>query len=127
VLFVISLLHFYWLFGGKVGTDRYTPLDKAGRRITVGKPLTLISAFVFLVAALIPLLALKVISTPIPEFIVSTALVFGVIALALRCGIYLIISFLQPKPRDIFHKWNIGLYTWICLFLVLAYTACIFY
>ncbi|MDR2197124.1 MAG: DUF3995 domain-containing protein [Coriobacteriales bacterium] len=125
LLFAIAGLHVYWLFGGTIGTDRYINLGRDGERIRIGKPLILVTSFVFLAAALLPLLALGVIKLPIAQQLVDAALILGICVFILRGVAGLIWSLVQPKPRDIFHTWNIGLYTWICLALALSYGACL--
>jgi hypothetical protein len=125
VLFIIAGLHVYWLFGGKVGTDRYINLGRDGERIRIGKPLILVTSFVFVAAALIPLVALGILNIPLKGQLIDVALIMGLCVFIIRGAGGLIWSLMQPKPRDIFHTWNIGLYTWICLVLALSYGACL--
>ena len=125
LLFAIAGIHIYWLFGGKAGFDRCTPLDRRGNRWNPGKLATVVSALVFLVAGLIPLISLHIIDTPIPAWIVDVVLIFGIVVLLARGLGLFVVSLHQPKPRDIFHRYNIALYTPLCLFLALCYLVCL--
>jgi uncharacterized membrane protein YqjE len=125
VLFVIAGFHVYWFFGGKAGTDRYIGLGRDGERIRIARPLILAAALVFLAAGLIPLVSLGILGIPVPQRLVDAALIAGICVLVVRGAGGLIWSLMQPKPRDIFHTWNIGLYTGVCLVLALSYGACL--
>ncbi|MDR2108600.1 MAG: DUF3995 domain-containing protein [Coriobacteriales bacterium] len=125
LLLIIAGFHWYWLFGGKVGTDRYINLGKDGERIRIPKPLILVTSFVFLGAGLLPLVSLGIIPIPLPRQLIDAALIMGICVFILRGTAGLVWSLAQPEPRDIFHRWNIGLYTWVCLALALSYGACL--
>ncbi|MDR2106030.1 MAG: DUF3995 domain-containing protein [Coriobacteriales bacterium] len=125
MFFVIAGFHVYWFLGGTVGTDRYIGLGRDGERIRIPRPLILAAALVFFVAALLPLVALGILDIPIPKQLVDAALIAGIFILALRGAGGFAWSLVQPKPRDIFHTWNISLYTGICLILALSYGACL--
>ena len=128
LLFGIAGFHFYWLFGGTVGTDRYVQLDKDGKRIHIGKPLILATALVFVVAGLIPFVGLRIVTLPLPDaladLLTNICLIFGIAVFAIRGCAGLVWSLMQRKPRDIFHRWNIMLYTPLCVFLAISYGAC---
>ena len=123
--FLIAGLHVYWIITS-ADLSRYISLDKNGNRMVPGKAATAVSVLIFLAAALLPLVSLKVINIPLPQLVIDIALVFGIVVLLLRGFAGLVVSLAKKKPRDIFDTWNIKLYTWICLFLALTYLACFF-
>ena len=125
VLFVIFAIHVYWMLGGKVGFDRAIPPDKQGE-IRIPSPLEYaVTLLLFLIAALLPLIALQVISIPLPDWMMRAALIGGLGILVVRGVGGLVWSLLKPSPREPFHNWNIKLYTPICIFLALSYFACL--
>ena len=123
--FLIAVLHLYWIITD-ADLSRYIGLDKKGNRMIPSKAATGFVVLIFLVAALLPLVSLKVINIPLSQLVIDIALIFGIVVLLLRGFAGLVVSLAKKKPRDIFDTWNIRLYTWICLFLALTYLACFF-
>lgn len=123
ILFVITGFHVYWLFGGKAGTDRCIQADRNGDRIKISKPVILATALVFFAAAVLPLAALGIVEIPLPRPLVDIGLVFGITAFSLRGLAGAVWSVTRRKPRDIFHRWNLILYTPICIVLAVSYCA----
>jgi len=123
VFFAILTLHIYWLLGGRAGLNLALPPDREG---VVREPTTIeyiVVLLMFLIAALLPLVSLQVVETPIPGWLNKAMLAFGLTLLAVRGIGGLIWSLLKPTPRAIFHIWNIRLYSPICVFLMISYAA----
>ncbi|WP_147272910.1 DUF3995 domain-containing protein [Gordonibacter sp. 28C] len=127
VLLAINGFHIYWLLGGAAGSDAYVPLGKNGKRPVMTKPQMLAGICMFFAAALLPLFALGLFGDVIPSWIVNVCLMLGIGVFLLRGIAGFIQSLMQPKPREKFHTWNIRLYTWVCLFLAISYSASLLY
>ena len=125
--FLIAGLHVYWMLAPSVDFSRLINLDKNGKRMNPGKAATLFVALVFLGAGLLPLVSLGIIPLPLPQLAIDIMLILGIAVLLLRGVGGLIGSLVKKQPRDIFDTWNIRLYTWICIFLAVAYLACLLF
>lgn len=77
----------------------------------------------FFAAAVLPLAALGIVEIPLPRPLVDIGLVFGITVFSLRGLAGAVWSVTRRKPRDIFHRWNLILYTPICIVLAVSYCA----
>lgn len=73
VFLAISILHFYWVFGGKKGLNKALPTDEKGKRIfSPGKIETSVVALGLLVFAFYYSLKIPLLETEFPKFIIDS-------------------------------------------------------
>jgi hypothetical protein len=124
-LIIISAIHLYWFFGGSWGEGSVTPNDKEGNPLVPSKPVIMLSALMFLVAALLPLAATGVINLPITYEVYVALLSLGLLSFTVRGVLGFILSARTPKPRTSFNTLNMRLYTPIIVLLGASYLAAI--
>ena len=108
LLFFISGFHFYWSFGGKVGSDVVLPEINKGRKVFTPSPFaTFIVACVFLLFGLVPLVASNLLSLELPYFINTFGLIgLGVLFCLRGIGEFKYLGFFKTVKGTKFAKYD---------------------
>lgn len=122
IFLIISLIHFYWAFGGKWGLDSALPKASNGQKMLApGSLATTVVALGLLSFAFLILIKLDFLEIEIPAIIFEYGL-WGVSAIfALRAiGDFKYAGFFKKIKNTDFSRMDSKLYTPLCLFLAFA-------
>jgi hypothetical protein len=123
ILFVISLIHVYWAFGGKKGVDLAIPVVEGGKAFTPGTLITLSVAAALTVFSLLSLGLIDVIAKPqtLESYIEWIALVVGAIFVLRAVGDFNMVGFSKKNQQGQFARLDTWLYSPLCLCLGVGY------
>lgn len=122
ILFVISLWHIYWAFGGKRGLGAALPEHNGSRSLTPGIIATLSVALLVALAALLLLMKAQLVPLLLPSLIVNIGIWICAIVFAARViGEFNYFGVFKKKRHTLFNKMDSYLYVPLCLFLSLIF------
>ncbi|HIW34926.1 MAG TPA: DUF3995 domain-containing protein [Candidatus Paenibacillus intestinavium] len=126
LLFVISLLHVYWAFGGKRGLKAVLPEQENIRTIAPGIVATVLVAILVASAALLLLMEAGLMKAFLPSFIVRSGVWVCAVIFALRViGEFNYFGIFKKKRNTTFAKMDKYLYMPLCAYLSLVFLASI--
>ncbi|KFN02784.1 DUF3995 domain-containing protein [Bacillus clarus] len=122
ILFCISLLHVYWAFGGKWGTNAVIPTESGVKTFTPHAGMTLLIALLLSMAAVLLLLQTNIISISVPNVIIQIGYWICMSVFAMRViGEFNYFGIFKRKKGTYFAKMDTVLYIPLCAFLSLSF------
>jgi Protein of unknown function (DUF3995) len=118
---ILSLLHFYWAFGGRFGMNAAIPQIE-GKPIFTPSPLSTIFVAVALLIAMFTILGQSgFIGERIPSWIFRWAtLGLAVLFLLRSIGEFKLVGFFKQTSDSAFAMWDTFLFSPLCLFIAIA-------
>ncbi|XDD51916.1 DUF3995 domain-containing protein [Leptospira sp. WS92.C1] len=128
ILLTLSLLHFYWVFGGSLGKTKTIPADPQGKLAFVpGKAVTALVGILLFTAALCPLCMRVENVLSIPKNVFQYGCYFLSLIFFLRAvGDFKFVGFFKKIKTTIFAQYDTRFYSPLCVFLsfLLFLSAC---
>lgn len=122
LLFCISLLHVYWAFGGKWGTNAAIPTESGKKAFTPSTGGTLLVALLLSIAAVLLLLQAHILVLSIPYVFVQIGSWICMFVFAIRViGEFNYFGIFKRKKDTYFAKMDTMLFIPLCAFLSVSF------
>lgn len=117
----LSGLHVYWALGGTKGISTVIPSTKTGKNsFTPSRVATLSVASALFIAALLPLLQVGLLSSPLPDWIARAGVwLIALVFLFRALGDFRYVGFFKRVRGTVFAYRDTRFYSPLCLFLAL--------
>ncbi len=128
ILLIISLIHFYWGFGGRWGMAQSLPTNEAGEKVlNPGAMACFIVAFGLLAASFYCMIFLKIINFKLPNFVLE----YGIWALMLvfsarAIGDFKYVGFGKKITTTHFADLDSRYYSPLCAYLAVNFALILF-
>ncbi|MFH2123840.1 MAG: DUF3995 domain-containing protein [Pseudomonadota bacterium] len=122
--FAVSVLHFYWAFGGKAGMEKVIPSINNKPAFQPGFVATLIVAF-FLLAISVSTIALRWPIILFEPWVKDFAYFLAVVFMARAVGDFRLVGFFKKEKQSTFGRFDTKYFSPLCLawsisFIILA-------
>ncbi|QIW22122.1 DUF3995 domain-containing protein [Bacillus thuringiensis] len=122
ILFLVSILHVYWAFGGKWATNSVIPTKSGEKAFIPGVGMTLFIALLLSMAAMILLQQTNVVHFEVPNNIVQLGSWICMIVFFIRViGEFHYFGIFKREKDTHFAKMDTVLYIPLCAFLSLSF------
>ncbi|HDR4424271.1 TPA: DUF3995 domain-containing protein [Bacillus cereus] len=122
ILFLVSILHVYWAFGGKWATSSVIPTKAGEKAFTPSVGMTLFIALLLSMAAIILLQQTNIVHFVFPNIIVQLGSWVCMIIFFIRViGEFHYFGIFKRKKNTRFAKMDTVLYIPLCAFLSLSF------